>query len=233
MESTSKILKYLSRLREVRAKRLAMAAAVAAADAEAAAMGMERAGGLQPDNDDLVSEAPSMVSGFSMYTDRTTTATMGGASSSSRAPSTVGGKKALKGERKASRKGKIKQGSPLEEGGLVGHIMGLGPPKHALEEAGQLTELLCLFGHLEDAQKLQQGVAEWQQQYNVAVQDIKENPVPVEAVGSAAAGGGAGGGGGGQGAGQAKGGGASAAETAAAAGVVAHDVRWKWDILRL
>jgi hypothetical protein len=134
----------------------------------------------------------------------------------------VGGKKALKMEKKAAKRGRIRQGSPAEEGALVSHLQGLGPAVHVLEEAGQLAELVCLQGHLEDAQKLQQAVAEWQQAHLTALQDIQQNPLPADVA--AAAGSGAGGNKQQQGVGT----GAAGAGAAAAAA----DVRWKWEVLR-
>lgn len=221
-EASERIHKYLARLGEVRSKRRAMAAALAAADAEAAALGLDGSG-MQPE-EDLVSEAPSVVSGFSAYTDRTAATTATGTASSTRAPSTVGGKKALKMEKKAAKRGRIRQGSPAEEGALVNHLQGLGPAVHVLEEAGQLAELVCLQGHLEDAQKLQQAVAEWQQAHLTALQDIQQNPLPADVAAAASTGSGAGGS-------KQQGVGNNAAGAGAAAAAVA-DVRWKWEVLR-
>ena len=79
-----RITKYVTRLKEVRAKRQAFQQALQAGAHEAGQPGPSA----EPDFHDAASEAGSMVSNMSVYTDRTHT----GASvmSSSRAPSTVG-----------------------------------------------------------------------------------------------------------------------------------------------
>lgn len=79
-----RITKYTTRLKEVRAKRQAFQQALQAGADEAGQPGPAA----EPDFHDAASEAGSMVSNMSVYTDRTHT----GASvmSSSRAPSTVG-----------------------------------------------------------------------------------------------------------------------------------------------
>ena len=224
----SQASKYLARVREVRARRLALRAALDAADADLD-------GALIPD--DAASEAPSILSGFSIYTDATTAAPSAGAGSSSfapsaAAPSTLGGRRAQPrgggagGRRQKKAKGgrKIKQGSPEEERALGEHLAGLGPPDHLLEEAGQITELLCALGHLGDAQKLQRELAAWQAEHAAAVAELAAMAAEDEALDE---GGGGGGGGGGGAAQQAQG------QQQRAAGVQgAKEVSWKWDVLR-
>eukprot|EP00879_Flechtneria_rotunda_P019782 GHRR01020791.1.p1 GENE.GHRR01020791.1~~GHRR01020791.1.p1 ORF type:complete len:218 (+),score=118.33 GHRR01020791.1:125-778(+) len=153
-----------------------MAAALATAEAEAAT---GAAAGL-PD-DDLVSEAPSIISGFSVYTDHTATgagiggSSIAGSSAFSRPPSTVGGRKPLRHERKVSKKGntsKIRAGSPGEEAALAAHLASLGPAQHVLEEAGQLAELLVMLQHVDDAAKLQQRVGQWQAVAAAAMEEV-------------------------------------------------------------
>lgn len=202
-DAVERIVKYHSRLKEVRAKRVAMEAAVATAEAEPS----ERAGWTAVD-DDVVSEAFSEITGMSAYTDGT--AATSGAISASRPPSTVGGRRALKSDRKAAKRGRIKQGSPAEESALCTHLAGLSPAKHNLEDAGQLAELLCLLGHLQDARLLQQRVAEWQQAYANAMDDISAHPVPA-IVGLDAT---------------------SNVLKQQQAGAPLEEVHWKWDILR-
>lgn len=221
-EGLERIAKYSSRLTEVRQRRAAMAAAIAAAEAAAA-------GAAPADNDlfadDLASEAPSMISGFSIYTDRTSAGASGAfgssAASSSRAPSTLGGRKAMRKERKKAGKkgGKIRAGAPGEEAALEAHLLSLAPAQHVLEEAGQLTELLVMLQHSTDAAKLQQRVGQWQ----AAAAEAAE----VVAAGQQQ-----------QQQGLMQGGGTAAATAAAAAKqaqqavAAAAAVHWKWDVLR-
>ncbi|GIL52022.1 hypothetical protein Vafri_7984, partial [Volvox africanus] len=175
-ESEDRIRKYLQRLKDVRTRRLAMTAAVAAAEEDGAAHGMA---------DDLQSDVVSLVSGLSIYTDATAQGHGGsmvasGASASSRAPSTVGGRKAHRQGKKLQKAGtRIRQGSPLEEASLVSHVHGLAPRAVVLEEAGQLGELLVLLGHQEDARTLQRAIASWQAAYQEAREDMAAHPVPV------------------------------------------------------
>ncbi|GLI58497.1 hypothetical protein VaNZ11_000228 [Volvox africanus] len=175
-ESEDRIRKYIQRLKDVRARRLAMTAAVAAAEEDGAAHGMA---------DDLLSDVVSLVSGLSIYTDATAQGHGGsmvasGFSASSRAPSTVGGRKAHRQGKKLQKAGtRIRQGSPLEEASLVSHVHGLAPRAVVLEQAGQLGELLVVLGHQEDARTLQRAIASWQAAYQEAREDMAANPVPV------------------------------------------------------
>ncbi|KAG2445393.1 hypothetical protein HXX76_000015 [Chlamydomonas incerta] len=188
-EAVDKIRKYVQRLADVRARRLAMAAALAAADEEADAAGVDF---------DAQSDAMSIVSGLSVYTDATHTAPPGsGAASasgtgSSRAPSTLGGRRAQGGgKKKKAGASRIRQGSPMEEASLCAHLHSLAPRPSALTgaaggggggggEAGQLLELLVLLGHADDARALQRAVAAWQAAYQSARADMAAHPVPVE-----------------------------------------------------
>lgn len=132
------------------------------------------------------------------------------AASSVNSASTIGGRPAHKrGGKTKAEKGRIRQGSAGEEAALVKHVMGLGPQAHALAEAGQLGELLCLLGHWEDAAKLQQRVSGWQAAAAEAAADVAAHPQ------------GAGGGG--------SGGGAQRSTPPAAA---APEALWKWEVLR-
>lgn len=222
-ESTERIAKYTARLKEVRNRRIAMEAALAAAEAEAAG-----AAGAA-DNDDLASDAGvSLISGLSVYTERTGAGMTGFGSSiasSSRAASTIGGRKPLRHEKKNAgkqKKGKIRAGSPGEEAALGEHLGTLAPPKHALEEAGQLAELLVMLQHVDDAAKLQQRVGQWQAAAAAAMEEVAKGQQQQGAAAGAA---------GGQQQRPAAAGAAAAAGNAAAA-AAAQEVRWKWDVLR-
>jgi elongator complex protein 1 len=117
-----------------------------------------------------VSTLASGVSGFSAYTDRTLGAgtVSTDVSGSSLSASTVGGRRAKKPTR-AERRGKkagagLRAGGPTEErdlaihlasGGVASELLAVG----ALEHVGELSELLVVLGHADDAAKLQGAVA--------------------------------------------------------------------------
>ena len=124
------------------------------------------------DDDDAESTASlstlaSGVSGFSAYTDRTLGAqTVTTASGTSQSASTVGGRKPKKASRK-ERRGKkstgLRAGGPTEEKDLASHLANGGTCADllmagALDEIGELTELLVVLGNADDAAKLQQAV---------------------------------------------------------------------------
>lgn len=212
-EAIERLNKYTCRLVEVRARRSAMAAALAAADADGgAAVG---GGGAALDQDDLISEGPSMISGFSIYTDRTATAGFGGSSaaSSSAAASTVGGRRPMRAAKKGKKGRRIKQGGPEEEAGLEAHLLTLAPARHVLEEAGQLSELLVMLQHIGDATKLQQRVAQWQAAAAEAAALVAQGQQQQQPQSGGVQA-------------QAK------AGAAAAAAATAVEVHWKWDVLR-
>jgi hypothetical protein len=141
-----------------------------------------------------------VISGFSIYTDATTAAPRGssvasdsgagggGSSAASAPPSTVGARGAQRRGHKKIRKGsasrKIKQGSPEEERALSEHLANLGPPEHALVEAGQITELLCVLGHVDDAQRLQFEVGAWQAEHAAAAGQLAAMAAEEQAVNS-------------------------------------------------
>jgi elongator complex protein 1 len=219
-ESTERIVKYSARLKEVRSRRLAMDAALVAAEAEAA-------GQAAADNDDLASDAGvSLISGLSVYTERTGAGLTGFGSSiasSSRAPSTIGGRKPLRHEKKNAakqKKGKIRAGSPGEEAALGEHLVTLAPPKHALEEAGQLAELLVMLQHVDDATKLQQRVGQWKAAAAAAMDEVAQSQQQQQQQQQGAVG--------------AVGVQQQQQRPAAAEGSKAavEEVRWKWDVLR-
>lgn len=72
-----------------------------------------------------MSDAASLASGMSAYTDASTAAVSTSASGSGR--STVGGRGAGRKHRERSRKGKIRQGTPEEEQKLCTHVCELAP----------------------------------------------------------------------------------------------------------
>lgn len=215
-EAIERITKYSARLKEVRQRREAMAAALAEAEAEAATGAPE---------DDLVSEAPSMISGFSIYTDRTNAGAtgIGSSAASSLAASTVGGRKPMRQAKKSKVGKKIRAGAPGEEIGLETHLLTLSPAKHVLEEAGQLSEMLVMLQHVADATKLQQRVGQWQAAAAEATalvaqgqqqQQQQQQPPQQQGGGTAAQ--------------QV----AAALSKATAAATAAAEVHWKWDVLR-
>ena len=118
-----------------------------------------------------MSTLASGVSGFSAYTDRTLgagTVATDASSKTSLSASTVGGRRAKKPTR-AERRGKkagagLRAGGPTEErdlaihlasGGVASELLAVG----ALEHVGELSELLVVLGHADDAAKLQGAVA--------------------------------------------------------------------------
>ena len=182
-EAPARAEKYLERLRKLRERREALERALGAdaGNAAAAAGGaVGRPGATRDDDDDgasvfsaaaSVSTLASGVSGFSAYTDRTlgaATATTN-QTGTSRSASTVGGRVGKKKPTRAERRGKkagagLRAGGPTEErdlanhlasGGVAGDLLAPG----ALEHIGELSELLVVLGHAEDAAKLQGAVS--------------------------------------------------------------------------
>ncbi|KAL3149903.1 hypothetical protein ABBQ38_013268 [Trebouxia sp. C0009 RCD-2024] len=169
-EERERVSKYLARLQEVRHKRSAMEAALAAEEDEAQPSGH--------DFDDTASEASSAVSGMSAYGGSTTTGATSVTGSSGRPASTVGGKKPYKRKQRKDKKGRIRQGSPEEERALGQHITALAPSPKQLSEAGQLAELLTLLGHEADARVLQQQLSNLVSEQQAAQQYVTDNPPP-------------------------------------------------------
>ena len=187
-EAPARAEKYLERLRALRRRREALQKALNASGADGAfenGVGPRGRPGTRRDADDdalrddgasvwsasaaSVSTLASGVSGFSAYTDRTLgAATATTATGTSLSASTVGGRKAKKPTR-AERRGKragagLRAGGPTEErdlanhlasGGVAGDLLAVG----ALERVGELSELLVVLGHADDAAKLQSAVA--------------------------------------------------------------------------
>ncbi|EIE25950.1 IKI3-domain-containing protein [Coccomyxa subellipsoidea C-169] len=146
LDDRKRTCKYLGRLKELREKRAAMEAALAAqedGDADGAAA-------------DDMSDVSSVVSGLSAYTQHSAAATSGPTSTGTFAPSTVGGRRPQRRRQKGSKANRIRQGGPGEDKALAAHILELQPRAQQLAEAAQLCELLIMLGHEADARTLQQ-----------------------------------------------------------------------------
>ena len=105
---------------------------------------------------------------MSAYTDRTAGAATEttGRSGSSLAPSTRGGRRGHRKGKTPKRKNSkgLRAGGPTEERDLATHLSNGGVATvfiapRALEEIGELSELLILLGHAEDAGTLQRAVS--------------------------------------------------------------------------
>lgn len=175
-EDIERIGKYWSRLKELREKRVMMEIAV-----EAAGVGV----GDEMDVDmDGQSDVISLASGLSVYTDSSTRAGTTVTGSSNVSASTIGGRQAMKQQKKKrgnkqKRGSKIRAGSPEEEAQLAQHIISLAPTTALLTEVGQLTELLCVLGHDDDARVLQQTMGRLTAVHAEAAQDILNNQPPT------------------------------------------------------
>ena len=183
-EAPARAEKYLERLRKLRERREALERALGAdagnAAAEKSGGAVGRPGATRDDDDDgasvfsaaaSVSTLASGVSGFSAYTDRTLGAATAATdrTGTSLSASTVGGRVGKKKPTRAERRGKkagagLRAGGPTEErdlanhlasGGVAGDLLAPG----ALEHVGELSELLVVLGHAEDAAKLQSAVS--------------------------------------------------------------------------
>ncbi|CAK0773220.1 hypothetical protein CVIRNUC_004042 [Coccomyxa viridis] len=173
-EDRKRIRKYLARLKELRAKKEAMEAALAAAAEDA---GSVAAGEDRWDASSQVSGA-SAVSGMSVYTAAQTGApASASAGASAYAPSTVGGRRpARQRKQKASKGTRIRQGGPDEDKALAAHVLELLPSRQLLTEAAQLCEILILLGHESDAGILQQALSDLAAEGQEATEYFKEVP---------------------------------------------------------
>lgn len=175
-EDIERIGKYWSRLKELREKRVMMEIAVEAAG-----------GGVGDEMDvdiDGQSDVISLASGLSVYTDSSTRAGTTATGSSNVSASTIGGRQANKQQKKKrgpkqKRGSKIRAGGPEEEAQLAQHIISLAPTTALLTEVGQLTELLCVLGHDDDARVLQQTLGRLSAVHAEAAQDILNNQPPT------------------------------------------------------
>ncbi|CAL5218701.1 g412 [Coccomyxa viridis] len=172
-DNRKRIQKYVARLKELRAKKEAMEAALAA---------REDAGSMAAGEDgwDAASQASglSAVSGMSVYTAaQSGAAPSASAGASAYAPSTVGGRKpGRQRKQKASKGTRIRQGAPDEDKALAAHVLELVPKDQLLSEAAQLCELLILLGHEADAAILQQAVSDHVAEAQSAAAYINETP---------------------------------------------------------
>ena len=176
-EVPARARKYLERLEKLKRHREVAAAATATGAEYRGFGGAPRAGDEDDDGASVasLSTLASGVTGMSAYTDRTlgaaTASTRTGASS--RAASTVGGRAPKrKPKKKKKNSAGLRAGGPTEERDLATHLANGGVAETlvvegALEEIGELAELLVLLGAAEDAAKLQRAVA--------AAMDASEN----------------------------------------------------------
>jgi elongator complex protein 1 len=152
--------KYVERLRNLRKHR--ERAELALDDGGWSELGGRPRAGVGADgleDDDAMSEAPSLASDMSAYTDRTgLTSVVSGTS----AASTIGGRKGKKRKDKKNKNNRsgLRAGSPTEERDLALHVIALAPVNKTLEEIGELLELLVSLGHEDDARALQRVVSE-------------------------------------------------------------------------
>ena len=189
---------YLTRYKEVQGKRRAMEAAVAEAEANRGGESDDE-GALLPSTTTLTTAraTPLGVSGLSAYTSTSTITGRGGSSSSdsssnsSIAASTVGGRagrggsggrraetKRAKAERRGRRRG-LRAGGAHEEEGLATLLVSLRPSDDALSSAGQLSELLVMLGHEQDAAALQVAMAELASSSSAAGDFVAASPPKV------------------------------------------------------
>ncbi|KAH7624735.1 putative Elongator complex protein 1 [Nannochloris sp. 'desiccata'] len=180
-EDCGRIEKYSARLKELREKRAALAAAV---QISSLAFDQGAAGHISNRDDDVQTEADSMISGFSIYTDATFTIKPGGSSrvggnssSSSASVTTVGGRRSSKKKNKGkSKSSKVRQGSPEEEAQLGRHVLSLAPLPNLCTEVGQLVEVLVMLGHEEDAATLHRNLKALIDTHTAAVEDLLTHP---------------------------------------------------------
>ncbi|KAK9859824.1 hypothetical protein WJX84_001803 [Apatococcus fuscideae] len=165
-ESLERVDKYLTRYKHVRQQHAALEAAMADVG--------EAGHSVMPDDATEVDDAASMVSGLSAYA--ASTAATSTAASTGRPASTVGGRKPQRNKQKANKRMKIKQGSPHEQVALAHHITSLAVSPEDCNSSSQLTELLILLGHQQDAQLLQQRLSQLIAQQSEAAAWVAANP---------------------------------------------------------
>ena len=172
-ENKARADKYAARLRDLRKHRERAQKALSLEQTDWSAFGGRPNAGadFEGDFDDGASEAPTLASDMSAYTDRTG---LTSAVSATSAASTVGGRKAKKKKDKKNKGSKgLRAGSPTEERDLALHVVALAPMDKTLEEIGELLELLVLFGHESDARALQRVVGECVDAYATATKDAE------------------------------------------------------------
>lgn len=177
-DDRDRIAKYVARIKDLRTKRLAMAA-VLAARRDGTADNLD-------DDMDVQTETASVVSNFSVYTDRT----LGGASAISAisgmtgvSSSTLGGRRAWAAKKKESKaKRRIRQGTASEEAHLAKHVLSLTPLPSLCTEVGQLSEALVWLGRESNARSLQRALKTVIDAIRDASEDILSNPPPGEGL---------------------------------------------------
>jgi len=182
-EDCGRIEKYSARLKELREKRAALAAAVDISSSAFEHAAAAAAAGYATRDEDMQTEADSMMSGFSIYTDATFTIKPGGSSrvggngSSTASVTTVGGRRSSKKKNKGkSKSSKVRQGSPEEEAQLGRHVLSLAPLPNLCTEVGQLVEVLVTLAHEEDAATLHKSLKTLIDTYTAAVEDLLTHP---------------------------------------------------------
>ncbi len=176
-EDRGRVEKYSARLKELKSKRQALAAAVQLSSSE-----YHDGDGYNNRDEDMQTEADSMISGLSIYTDATFTIRPGGSNrvgggSSSASVTTVGGRRSSKKKNKGkSKSSKVRQGSPEEEAQLGRHVLSLAPLPNLCTEVGQLVEVLVVLGHEEDASTLHRSLKALIDTHTAAVEDLLAHP---------------------------------------------------------
>ena len=175
-EDCARIEKYSTRLKELSGKREAMAATV-----QTTGIGGEFDFNGGNGDEDMQTEADSMISGMSIYTDATFTIKPGGSSrvggGSTASVTTVGGRRSSKKRNKGkNRSNKVRQGSPEEEAQLGRHLLSLAPLPGVCTEVGQLVEVLVMLGHEEDAVTLHRSLKTLIDAHAAAVEYLLAHP---------------------------------------------------------
>jgi len=157
-ENRARAEKYAARLRDLMKHRARAPDFVGLVGADWSALGgRPNSGDFEDGMDDGASEAPSLASDMSAYTDRTGFTS---AASGTSVASTVGGRKKKDKKKNKNNRSGLRAGSPTEERDLAKHVMNLMPIARTLEEVGELLELLVLLGHEGDARTLQRVASE-------------------------------------------------------------------------
>lgn len=148
-EDDARLKKYTARLRTLRQRRAALAAAVGLTAEECVVEDV--------DNEAISEVGTSVMSDYSAYTHRSAaTGASNDASSltSASAASCVGRRNRRRGKRD-KKKGRIRAGAPNEEYALLQHLKQCPMAPNRRESYGELAELLIVLGHERDAKTLQ------------------------------------------------------------------------------
>lgn len=148
-EDRSRLEKYIARLRTLRQRRAAMAAALGTPGQDPVA---------EDENTEVISEVgTSIMSDYSAYTHRTAVsgATNGTTPLTSASAASCVGRRNRRNGKREKKKGRIRAGAPNEEFALLQHLKQCPMAPHMRESHGELAELLVLLGHEQDAKLLQ------------------------------------------------------------------------------